>query len=450
MTLPRTVTGWLLLGLLGGALGQGCGASSKTHNPAASGPGAGSGGKDNGSMIVEPPGVSGAAGESPYDPLCGILAGSCVPDEESNSMCVARSSGTGGGAGHATSSSGGTGGSSKGTGGSSNGTGGSSNGTGGSPSASGTAGQVAGTAGTSSPSGGRGGLGPIVNGGEGGEAPAAGASEGGGNGAGAPGANGGEGGLQSSEGGAGQQGLGGEGVAAEAGTGTSTGAMGGSRSSTGGASAGRSSGGATSSGVSCQVTENAKHKGSPVAVCGPAGTGTEGSPCFSGEDCAPSYACVGDGPGQCRAYCCSGASQCTLHPGTHCAVEPLVLPQQSSRVFEVPVCMPPVKCNLAEPYPCPPNVTCSCPSDSACVVVGDDGTTSCLPVSELPPVDDTMGDDTAGPCPCAHGYVCSQTNVCVKLCEVATPDGCKSLRCQASASLPTGWGTCIGTAQSGG
>ncbi len=438
MTLPRTVTGWLLIGLLGAALAQGCAGSAKTHNPSGTGAGAGTAGKDSGSMTVEPPGVSGAGGELPYDPLCGIPnSSSCVPDEENNSMCVAAPSGKAGRGGRASA---GTGGSSGGTGGSSTGTGGSPRGTGG------TAGQRSGTGGTSSP-GATGGTEttPSGAGGEGGVQTSAGGAPEGGIGAtagGAPPTNGGEAGVQSSQGGAGETGLGTAGMGATAGTGPNTGETGGRQGGTAGGGAGRSSSGA-GSGVSCQVIENPKHKGVPLAVCGPAGTGTEGSPCFSGEDCAPSFACVGEGPGQCRAYCCTGSSQCNLHPGTQCTVEPLVLGTKSTSVLTVPVCMPPVKCSLAETYPCPAGVSCSCPMDTACVVVGDDGTTSCRPVSQLP----TGENGKNGlPCPCAPGWVCSQANACVKLCEVMSPSTCDSGRCQASGSLPDGWGTCVGTA----
>jgi hypothetical protein len=392
MTLPRTITGWLLVGLLGGALAQGCGSSSKTHRPEQGGPGAGSGGKDRGSMTVEPPGVSGADGESKYDPLCGVLnAATCVPDEVNNSMCVAAPSGKGGGGGGS-----GGGGSSAG----------------------------AGTGGTGKATGGasEGGVGATAGG--------------------APSELGGQAGGPSAQGGAGEPGIGGAGSSGQAGS-PDTGETGGRSSETGGTSAGRSSGDNPASGVSCQVIENTKHKGTPVAVCGPAGTGTEGSPCFSGEDCAPSLACVGDGPGQCRAYCCSGAEQCGLFPGTHCTEEPLVLASKPSRVLSVPVCMPAVKCNLAEPYPCDSG-TCSCPKDSACVVVSDDGTTSCVPRSELPSGEQgTQGK----PCPCAPGFVCAE-NACVQLCEVAAAESkCASGRCQAaSGALPAGWGTCVGDA----
>jgi hypothetical protein len=103
----------------------------------------------------------------------------------------------------------------------------------------------------------------------------------------------------------------------------------------------------------------------------------------------------------------------------------------------VPVCVPAVDCSLAEPFPCPTGVNCSCPDGEACMVVRDDGTTTCV----------KPGSGSAGePCPCASGHICSQaTNQCVKLCQTAAmPSECGSGRCQASAELPTGFGVCVG------
>jgi hypothetical protein len=240
-------------------------------------------------------------------------------------------------------------------------------------------------------------------------------------------------------GGAGQSALGG--APGEPGTGGSLATSG--APGIGQPSTGRAGASAQPASISCQVIESPTHKGSPLATCRPAGSGTEGSPCFSGADCAPKFACVGGGPGQCRAYCCSGPDQCQAYTGTHCAVEPLVPDAGATRVLEVPVCMPAVKCSLAEPYPCRDG-TCSCPAETACVVVTDDGTTSCVPVSDLPSEDVGGLDD---PCPCARGFVCSQaSHTCVQLCEVAAAGVCASGRCQASPALPAGWGTCVGVA----
>ena len=406
MKRARTVTGWLLLGLLGGAVAQGCGSSaSPKHNPS-SGANAGTGGNDGTSTTVQPPGNGGGGGESEYNPLCGIPdTNSCVPDFDTNAVCLEAVGGRGGSGGGR----GGKGGTGGGTG-AMTATGGSGPGTGGSMSS------PAGAGGESGTDGSEGGMS------QGGVGAAAGESA-------SNGAQSGQGGENS--GGAGQASLGGE-----PGTGGSVTTSG--TSGTGQASAGRAGGTAVTASSSCQVIESPNHKGSPLATCRPAGTGEEGSPCFSGADCAPKFACIGGGPGQCRAYCCSGPDQCQAYTGTHCAVEPLVPDAKSTRVLSVPVCMPAVKCSLAEPFPCPDG-TCSCPAETACVVVSDDGTTSCVPASDLPTEDvGGMGD----PCPCARGFVCSQAaHTCVKLCEVAATGGC---RCQASAALPAGWGTCVG------
>jgi hypothetical protein len=442
MKYARTVTGWLLIGLLGGALAQGCGGSSRGNRPSGSGAAADTAGKDSGSMTVEPPGNSGNGGEPALDPLCGVAeTNTCVPDMEPDTLCLEALGGSGG--------SGGSGGNpaTAGSVGSAGRSGSSGSAHGGSPNGAG----GNGAGGTSMSSGG---ATAHEAGGAGGESGAEGSSEGGASQGGVGAISGGGAtsitpGGQAGEslGSAGQPALGAAGEPAETGTGGSV-ASSGRSGSAGQAAGGRAGGTATTALVSCQVIENPMHKGSPLATCRPAGTGTEGSPCFSSADCAPKLACVGDGPGQCRAYCCSGPDQCQAYTGTHCAVQPLVPDPKSTHVLEVPVCMPAVKCSLAETYPCTQG--CSCPSDSACTVVADDGTTSCVPVSELPPMDEVRA---GSPCPCAWGFVCSQaTNTCVELCEVAAADKCtsKSGRCQASAALPAGWGTCVGVAPKSG
>ena len=200
--------------------------------------------------------------------------------------------------------------------------------------------------------------------------------------------------------------------------------------------------------ASCQVTLTVKGNLGP-SQCMAGGFGESGSACFSGADCAPGFACVGDGPGLCRPYCCAGASACAdIVGGAHCTEAPLATRPANTKKLMVPVCMPPIKCTLGEPYPCDPPGTCSCPQDSACIVVKDDGTTSCVPADSLPPEDKGVEGKA---CPCAPGFVCSRTtDECVQLCPLISPEICASGRCQASPSLPEGWGTCIGMAPDAG
>jgi len=407
MTTRRTLYGWLLLGLLGGMLAQGCGSSS-TRTPPPGPRTAGTGGKDMGTMTVEPQGgLGGNGGLSPYDVLCGIVDEGCIPDEATNDVCkpsigggqsqlpgAGRSSGSGGG---------GTGGY---TGETLGGAG--AGAAAGEPAAAGQGGAPDGAGGDSASPAGAAGV-PSDNGGS---DPVS------GEGGGSPGPSTGGRGAQSGSGGVAS---GSSGTAGTTGTPVSMLSL-----------------------TSCQVTEDPKHKARPKAVCLPEGNGQDGDPCFSGSDCRAGLACVGEGPGQCRQYCCSGTDSCRAR--THCSAEQLVLPSSSAQL-EVPVCMPVVNCSLAEP-PCEAGATCSCPVDSACVVVGSDQTTSCVKTSTLPP--SGQGEDGMA-CPCGWGLVCSQaTHTCVKLCQVAAPAlNCGGARCQPSNALPDGWGTCVGVPPKG-
>jgi hypothetical protein len=391
----RGISGWVLIGLVGGALAQGCGASADSPPRSGSGGTLGSAGKDAGSMTVDPPPQAGTDGESPYNVLCGIPDKGCVPDQESScsKVIVAGAGGTG----------------------------------------------VAG--GGSSASGG-GGSGGVAEGGTSQGGAGAGAGESGGGDA--PGGQGGEG----QAGGAGESSLGGApgaaGEPAVSGTGGGSGRGGSGGQTAGGA--GRDPGVMLQPLASCQVRED--NKGRPIAECSAGGLGIEGSACFSGADCEPGLGCVGEGPGRCRRYCCEGPTTCLGETDRHCTEQPLAASPPTSKTLMVPVCMPAIQCSLAEPYPCEQAGTCSCPEKSACVVVRDDGLTSCVPESTLP--DEGKGVEGTA-CPCAWGFVCSHaTEECVKLCQVVAPTECESRRCQASPSLPDGWGTCVGVARSAG
>jgi hypothetical protein len=202
----------------------------------------------------------------------------------------------------------------------------------------------------------------------------------------------------------------------------------------GGMSGGGGEAGTSVNAYACRVVS--APGGRVQARCEAAGSGEVDAPCFTSADCAAGLACTGDsGAGQCRPFCCAGDGECRR--GTHCAERALL--GAVARPI-VPVCVPAVDCSLTEAFPCPAGVRCSCPEGEACMVVRNDGTTTCM----------RPGSGTAGEaCPCASGHVCSQaTHQCVKLCQTAaTPSECGSGRCQAAAELPTGFGVCVGLTQ---
>jgi hypothetical protein len=251
---------------------------------------------------------------------------------------------------------------------------------------------------------------------------------------------------------AGQSGQGGAAGESSAGAGGASGAAGagaGAEAGAAGASAGASGG---PSGVlppfSCQVQRLADAPDSAVSQCAVVGSGGVNAPCLTSSDCGwdarhGALGCVGDASsGLCEPYCCKGDDSCAV--GSYCAERPLrdaltnAQPGTAPTVM-IPVCVPAENCDLSTPYPCPAGAQCACKSDTACVVMRGDGTTTCaLPGSGK------VGDA----CPCAWGYVCSvatNPNQCLKLCYTRGPASCGTGTCQASAELPDGWGVCVGT-----
>jgi hypothetical protein len=187
---------------------------------------------------------------------------------------------------------------------------------------------------------------------------------------------------------------------------------------------------------SCQVS---RQNNQTVRLCALAGTGKTNAPCFSAADCAPSFACVSDGnAGRCLPYCCDPATTCTS--GSYCAERPLLKATNDTSSVEppnVPVCVPADNCSLEEQYPCATKDACTCKGNTACMVVRDDGTTTCL----------TPGTGQAGdPCPCAWDHVCSSvTHQCVKICNTdPAKSDCGTQKCQASSELPPNFGVCVG------
>ncbi|HYJ08573.1 MAG TPA: hypothetical protein VEX18_06180 [Polyangiaceae bacterium] len=186
----------------------------------------------------------------------------------------------------------------------------------------------------------------------------------------------------------------------------------------------------------CQITRVDSVTG---RSCQLAGEGELNAPCFSGQDCRAGLACVTQGEGgRCLRYCCSGDGNCDK--GSYCAEQLLRNASSDTTTSEplrVPVCVPADDCSLEEPFPCPEGTECRCKDDTACLVVRDDGTTTCR----------TPGKGQQGePCACAWNHVCSSvTNTCVKICNTdPAKDDCGEQRCQASSELPQNFGVCVG------
>ena len=193
---------------------------------------------------------------------------------------------------------------------------------------------------------------------------------------------------------------------------------------------------------SCQV---AFESNQTIRQCVPAGSGGANAPCFSAADCAPSLACVSEGDtGRCLPYCCKPGTACAS--SSYCAERALLkAPSDASNAAQphVPVCVPADNCSLEDVFPCPANGQCRCQGDTACMVVRDDGTTTCLK-----PGTGQVGDEcSAGsPSPCAWNHVCSSvTHRCVKICNTdPTKSDCGEQKCQASSELPPNFGICVG------
>lgn len=257
-------------------------------------------------------------------------------------------------------------------------------------------------------------------GGAGGESGAAGAESAGMGGAAAGGEAGGEGGMN--------------GGAPSPGGASGAGAFDGGAGE--GGEGGHSTGPGELAAYGCQVT---RQNDQLLRQCVPAGTGKVNAPCFSAADCAPSFACVTEnGAGRCLPYCCHQDSNCTS--GTFCAERPLRKAASDTTDTEpphVPVCVPADGCSLEDQFPCPAGTECRCKGDTACMVVRDDGTTTCMK-----PGAGQQGEA----CPCAWNHVCSSvTQQCIKICRTdPTKDDCGAQKCQASSELPLNFGVCVG------
>ena len=191
--------------------------------------------------------------------------------------------------------------------------------------------------------------------------------------------------------------------------------------------------------TSCQVVADGD---TATSVCAPAGAGLSNDACRSSSDCAPGLGCVStkssDGTGPdvslCRPYCCGDLEACFPNDGTDPGGEPVTFctprPMSENPARTIPVCLPVTSCVVFD--------QASCPSDQTCTVVRTSGATSC--------VDKGTGAQCEA-CPCASGFMCSPTGVCLELCHTSgnDTDECNGGVCQGGVSnLPVGVGQCVG------
>jgi len=177
-------------------------------------------------------------------------------------------------------------------------------------------------------------------------------------------------------------------------------------------------------------------------ACEGAGKGNSGDPCLSPVDCGSGLTCVAEDLAVlCRPYCCADPESCPSN--SYCTTRTTQVNRDPYVAgASVPVCSVADNCPLSDPYPCQSGQNCTCPSGKACMVVRRHGLTTCMK-----PGSGTQGDY----CPCAAGYVCSNTTfTCLELCQPGNSNNAASqgntcdtgTSCQASNDVPAGWGVC--------
>ena len=222
------------------------------------------------------------------------------------------------------------------------------------------------------------------------------------------------------------------------------GGMGGEAAAFGGAGGGVTfnPGDLASTGVSCQITidlECDSESCGAQPACLRSGASREGEPCVAASDCAAGLACVGESvSGICRPYCCEG-TEASCDKDHFCDERRLL---ETPELY-VPVCLPVEACSLTDPYPCPEGKDCACQGKRACIVVRDDGATACAEPGIGQAGDNCSGTETGE---CAHGYVCSPSAGCMKLCSTVSKDsGCPDGGvCQSPAEFADDLGLCVG------
>ena len=176
-----------------------------------------------------------------------------------------------------------------------------------------------------------------------------------------------------------------------------------------------------------------------VTECAPVGPGLEGSACNDSRECGALMACVDvDGKPVCSTVSCALPHACLK--GTYYQEAPLRATGTTRYDLNVPVCLPVDLCTLLVPN--------ACPDGKACVVVGNEGETTCLV-----PGSRKVGESCNETELCAEGLLCAKvSNECVKICRVAAGSSdCPTGTCQGgNRSLPDGFGVCVGQTADGG
>jgi hypothetical protein len=186
---------------------------------------------------------------------------------------------------------------------------------------------------------------------------------------------------------------------------------------------------------SCQVVALGPDAGT-TAECRTSGSGPEIAPCSSASDCSPELGCfLHSGVGICGTYCCDSPESCPAM--TYCIQGNMA----EAPEYQIPVCYPVTQCQLLPD---------TCPAGSACEIVRQDGTTSCVDISHIKDGGGTEGQH----CPCIQGYTCSQQDdLCLKLCSTDSTLTCPAGQdcscppgeiCQGGTSpYPSNVGICV-------
>jgi hypothetical protein len=169
--------------------------------------------------------------------------------------------------------------------------------------------------------------------------------------------------------------------------------------------------------LACHVIERNNTR---TQTCSIGGSGGDGDSCQTGDDCAPTFECVGM-PGRCRHYCCDGDKSCSSSAAaSFCDIQTTA---QSN--LNVPVCSPVSGCNLLTPN--------ACLAGETCAIVKDDGTTSCVAIGAAAA---GQGCDSVN---CSEGLTCigkPGARLCYTLCRLEYPEDCATgKKCKGSAAL---------------